>query len=341
MLLFHSCCRRFLAIQFLILISLTFSSKVCQGFTLSHDSRKSPLHLAASKDTVAQVESWSDISSLPQVPITILLPAYNEENRISSTIIDYANYISTCQIWNSDASLVNIVVVDDGSIDDTIQTVQRCSETIDLDVECYSLPSNVGKGAALEHGIQYISTKYTDDSDTSSRLLLIADSDGSGDIHSLPHMIQTLSNCISTNTRDHQIKNQQNVWNTNAILVGNRSGNNSKSRMITRWGFQTCVKLICGNLYIQDTQCGFKLMTLSTAQSLYKDLNLKRWTHDVEVLYRAKTKGYLVCECPVGWEDKDGSKLASNLQETVIVSLKMLYEIINMRLKYMVGIWKV
>ncbi|GFH44621.1 hypothetical protein CTEN210_01095 [Chaetoceros tenuissimus] len=303
---------------------------------MSHDSRKSHLHLAASKDTFTQVESWTDISTLPQVPITILLPAYNEQDRIASTLIDYANYISTCKIWNSDESLVNILVVDDGSIDDTIQTVQRCSETIDLDVECYSLPTNVGKGAALEQGIQYISKRYCD-SISSTRLILIADSDGSGDIHSLPDMIYTLSNCISVSID----RKQQNIWNTNAILVGNRSGNNSKSRMITRWGFQTCVKLICGNLQIQDTQCGFKLMTLSAAQSLYKGLNLKRWTHDVEVLYRAKLRGYLVCECPIGWEDKTGSKLASNVQETVVVSLKMLSEIISMRLKYTLGIWKV
>ena len=69
-----------------------------------------------------------------------------------------------------------------------------------------------------------------------------------------------------------------------ALVVGYRQYPESKSplRALLSWGFRTCVSLIFlgKNLGIKDTQCGFKLMTASAGKALYKQLNLRRWTHD-------------------------------------------------------------
>ena len=83
-------------------------------------------------------------------------------------------------------------------------------------------------------------------------------------------------------------------------------------------------------------------MTVKTGQLLYHQLNLKRWSHDVEVLYRASClcSNVRVGECDVNWVDKDGSKLVSSGKDAVVMSAMMLSEIGKMRLLYALGQWK-
>ncbi|WP_053957371.1 glycosyltransferase family 2 protein [Inediibacterium massiliense] len=72
--------------------------------------------------------------------ITALVPTYNEEDKIKETI----EGIQKCQYIDK------IVIVDDGSIDQTVNVVK------DTKAEVYSLHKNQGKGAALTYGIQKV-----------------------------------------------------------------------------------------------------------------------------------------------------------------------------------------
>lgn len=130
-----------------------------------------------------------------------------------------------------------------------------------------------------------------------------------------------------------------------ALVVGYRQYPQSKSplRSLLSWGFRTCVSLIFlgADLGVRDTQCGFKLMTASAGRSLYRELNLRRWTHDVEVVHRARLLGHEVGECGVPWIDKEGSKLVDGASDAVVVSMVMLGEIARMRVCYALGTWKV
>jgi len=82
-------------------------------------------------------------------------------------------------------------------------------------------------------------------------------------------------------------------------------------------------------------------MTLSASTLLYDRLHLRRWTHDVEVIHRAKVLGMPVGECAVKWEDKEGSKLVESMGGAVRVSFIMLSEIAMMRIEYALGRWSV
>mmetsp|Transcript_22125 Transcript_22125/g.49410 ORF Transcript_22125/g.49410 Transcript_22125/m.49410 type:complete len:86 (-) Transcript_22125:24-281(-) len=84
-----------------------------------------------------------------------------------------------------------------------------------------------------------------------------------------------------------------------------------------------------------------KLMTLDTASVLYCNLNLKKWSHDVEVLYRARIRGISLAEVPVRWKDEEGSKLVTSAGGAVGASVSMLLEILRMRIEYAVGRWQV
>ena len=83
---------------------------------------------------------------------------------------------------------------------------------------------------------------------------------------------------------------------------------------------------------------------------LYSNLNLRKWSHDVEILYRAKlSKNVLVGECNVGWTNVDGLKLVGDgsggrwrkLMRTIQVSVRMLWDIVGMRIRYLLGVWKI
>lgn len=256
--------------------------------------------------------------------LVVLIPAYNEANRIGATLDSYKDFLAQSR-WDCE-----IVVVDDGSSDGTSSVIQRSAEdTTKVRIRSVSLACNQGKGAAIARGIEEIVKEDSADNDL---VILTLDADGSGDLSYMKEMMQNLEEIIVT-------KSGKLDWSCPALVTGNRNYNLFSARGITRWGFQTCVSVIMGGLGVQDSQCGYKLMTHSAADLLYKDLNLKGWAHDVEVLYRAKLCNIPMSQMNIEWEDKDGSKVVES--GVVRVSVQMLLDIIHLRWQYSIRrAWK-
>jgi dolichyl-phosphate beta-glucosyltransferase len=262
---------------------------------------------------------------LPQ--LVILIPAYNEAERIPSTLKCYQEQLQVPPLLTLFGSSSNILVVDDGSSDNTTKVVET---TFPNNVTCLTLPQNMGKGAALAHGIAHLLTLQHS---TENLLILTQDADGSGDLKYVPHMLKMLSKLLEQKEGDND--NASTNWSEPAMVVGNRNYNLFSARGITRWGFQTVVKLVMSNqLRVQDSQCGYKLMTLPAARALYKDLHLPGWSHDVEVLYRASLLDIPIAEMPIDWEDQDGSKVVAS--GVTKVSLQMLWDVLLLRWNYSV-----
>ena len=227
-----------------------------------------------------------------------------------------------------------IVVVDDGSRDATLKVVKNFPAKIPI--RMVALAENCGKGAALARGIDdiYESLSMTSiKNDRENTYILTQDADGSGDLIYLNGMLnkfRTLSSCDKSTKRA----------TGKGLIIGNRNYDLFTSRGITRWGFQTCVRIITSNmLRVKDSQCGYKLMTLETARVLYENLHLKGWSHDVEVLFRASILNIPIDETTIEWEDVDGSKITET--GVVKVSLQMLWDIIRLRWNYsIVKSWK-
>lgn len=266
--------------------------------------------------------------------LTVLIPAYNEEFRIKETLDHYSNYFSDSPHWQNRTS---IVVVDDGSTDATARVVRACSDTRKIPIVCLEMPTNQGKGAALAQGIQYI---LQNEQTATSGLILTADADGSARIDDVEILFYTMREELANSSSDDGSKND-NCWEQSLLINGFRTYEApSALRLFFRWGFRAVVRVVCGDLQVKDTQCGFKLMTFPAAETLYSNLNLRGWSHDVEVLYRAKQRGIRVREASILWQDKDGSKLVSSPGGVLFVCGKMFGEVIRLRYNYEMGNWK-
>lgn len=277
--------------------------------------------------------------------IVILIPAYNEEDRIKSTLETYRDFLIHSN-WTSE-----ILVVDDGSTDGTVDVVNSFSEECSSEekkkvpVRCLSMPTNQGKGAALAAGIKQIAGECCEKGKNLT-LILTQDADGSGDLMYLECMIDRMKDILTVPVELEEEGNENDDdgtemepsmsslvdWTKPAIVTGNRNYNPFSPRGITRWGFQTAVRLIMNDLRVSDSQCGYKLMTLAAAKDLYDELEVCGWAHDVEVLYRAKLVNIPIEEICIDWNDKDGSKVVES--GVAKVSIQMLVDVVKLRWEY-------
>ena len=334
-----------MVIVWIYAVFVMMNFRPCQSFPVkitTFRNHKSELHDSIISSSMDQ-RNERDIITVPR--LCVILPSYNEQDRIERTLNEYSSYLR--QEMNTKLSHVDMIVVNDGSTDQTgrvvndyITSIKGQNPTRDefFDIYLCHIRKNVGKGAAISSGINFVLQNNADDD---SIIILVADADGSGDIRCLPDFILELHSLILRHGTDLKF------WNNPALVVGQRveAMTPSKARYITRWGFRTAVQLFSGITTSNiDTQCGFKLMTLPTAKNLYQDLLLQRWSHDVEVVYRAESLyNYPITSYPVNWTDRPGSKLVAETNNTqqyllqiIQVSTVMLLEIIQMRWQYSV-----
>ncbi len=209
--------------------------------------------------------------------ISLVIPAYNEEARIVPFLASIVAYMRQ----NSDY-ISEVIVVDDGSSDDTIAVARAAGEHI-LGFQIIVHKKNCGKGAAVQTGVMAAISDY----------IVFMDADGATDIQELPKMI------VALETSDVAIGNR---W-----MKGANIERHSLLRALSGFVYRNYMALF--GLGAIDTMCGFKGYKKEVAQDLYKDLQEKRWLFDTEIAYRSICRTYKINNFPITWESKDGSKL--------------------------------
>jgi glycosyltransferase involved in cell wall biosynthesis len=218
-------------------------------------------------------------------PLSIVIPAYNEEARILKSLEAAEAYL----VKAGDA--VEILVVDDGSMDGTAGMVERFARERPrggpVSVRLLRNGRNRGKGYSIKHGVL---TARGD-------LVLISDADFSTPIEELPLLRRAVENegyGIAIGSRglaQSRVEIHQAAW-----------------REMMGRGFNALVRLLTG-LPFRDTQCGFKLARLAEVLPLFRAARVERFAWDVEFLYLARKVGVRVSEVPVLWRNAAGTKV--------------------------------
>ena len=220
--------------------------------------------------------------------ISVIIPAYNEEENIVSTIKSVIDY------FLNKGLIYEIIVVDDGSTDKTASLISAMPE-----IKLFQFSKNRGKGAAVRQGMRIA------DGD----LKLFMDADNSTKISELDHFLPKINSgydviIASRSLKESQIKPQ--VWFK--VLAGKIG--NKLIRLMAVPG-------------VLDTQCGFKLFTKEAA-TLFAKQTINCWGFDFEILFLAKRNNFKILEMPITWINNPGSRVkGSDYFKTFIELIKI------------------
>jgi len=212
--------------------------------------------------------------------LTVIIPAYNEERRLPKTLDAILAYL------NARPERAEIIVVDDGSSDSTVEIVSAYVRKFP-DLLLVSNGSNRGKGYSVRHGML----------EARGEISLFTDADLSTPIAEADKLIKALretgyDGAIGSRAVDRSlIEVHQSLLREQAGIFFNR---------LVRW--------IMG-IGFSDTQCGFKAFRTQRARIIFEQQRIERFGFDPEILFLAKRHGLRVAEIPVRWSHDEGTKV--------------------------------
>ncbi|KAI4339193.1 hypothetical protein MLD38_024157 [Melastoma candidum] len=264
----------------------------------------------------------------PEKYLSLIVPAYNEENRLPGAIDETMNFLQKRAAKNKSFTY-EVIIVDDGSKDGTRRVAFNYVKKYSVDnVRVILLGRNCGKGEAIRKGMLH----------ARGELLLMLDADGATKVNDL----EKLENQIHAVARK-EAPNDSNVVVADIPVAafGSRAHLEEKALASRKWyrnflmkGFHLVVLLAAGS-GIRDTQCGFKMFTRASARKLFSNIRLKRWCFDVELVFLCKWFGIPMVEISVNWSEIPGSKV------NLLSIPNMLWEMALMSIGYRTRIWRI
>ncbi len=214
---------------------------------------------------------------MPNPFLSLIIPAYNEGNRLPSTLQEVDSYLKS-QKFSSE-----VLIIENGSQDNTYSIAQDfIREHSNFSVQ--RTPTK-GKGLAVRQGMLSAMGEY--------RMMLDAD---------LSMPVDQISRFLPP------------VQKGADIVIASREApgavryNEPSYRHIGGRVINMMIKLLAlpG---LQDTQCGFKCLRAKVAEDLFSLQTIMGWSFDVEILYIARLRGYSIAELPIPWYFSEQSHL--------------------------------
>lgn len=235
--------------------------------------------------------------------LSLIIPAYNEAGRIEPSLDTALRYLRTVPYD------VELIVVDDGSKDNTVEVVSNIFKNKpegmnNVMLRIIPLGQNQGKGAAVRRGML----------EAIGEIRIFTDADFSTPIKEIEKVIPL----IQSGQYD--------------VIVGSRAVEHRK--LVKK--HQPWYREAMGRFYnvivqtavfrgIKDTQCGFKGFSGKAAQRLFSKQKLTGFSFDVEVLYLARKAGYKMKEIAIEWYNDERSTVDT------ASSFKALMELLRVR----------
>jgi dolichyl-phosphate beta-glucosyltransferase len=215
--------------------------------------------------------------------LSIIIPVYNEEKKIST---DLREALSFCKNNNFKGE---IIVVDDGSTDDTAIIVGHKKINPEYPVHLISYKPNRGKGYAVKQGILC----------SKGEIVMFIDS----------------GNCVPYDNILPAIRlihdGKAGIAHASRFLPESKIlANRPFHRRFWSWSFRKFIKLYAKlPSHLTDSQCGLSVYNGDIARELYSECRSEGFMFDVEVIIRAVRKGYKIIEFPIQWTPDPDSRL--------------------------------
>jgi dolichyl-phosphate beta-glucosyltransferase len=212
--------------------------------------------------------------------LSVVIPAYREAERIPKTLIDLDRKLQTKE-WTYE-----ILVINDGSPDNTAEVVRKMAPTI-KNLRLIDNEKNQGKGGVVRQGMLA----------AEGEIRLFMDADNATTIDHFDQMIPYFKEGYG-------------------VVICSRAIKGSVMNPPEPWYRQIPGKL--GNLFwiqllilpgLWDTQCGFKAFKAEVAEKVFSLSKISGWSFDVEILALAKKLKYRIKEVPVSWHHDGKSTL--------------------------------
>ncbi|MDZ4385441.1 MAG: dolichyl-phosphate beta-glucosyltransferase [Candidatus Moranbacteria bacterium] len=210
--------------------------------------------------------------------LSVIIPAYNEGGRkgeeLKNNLREIGEYLGGKNIS------YEVVVVNDGSKDNTAEFVKGLAHLV-AKLEVIDRQENRGKFFSVREGFMAAKGKYR----------LLTDADGATSITNLENFLDRMEKgedvlIGSRDLKESNIKKHQPKWKE---LMGD-AGN-------------LLIQFMLGLRGLEDTQCGFKVISARAVSDIVPQMQVDRWGGDFEMLMLAKKMGYEIVEVPVTWLD--------------------------------------
>jgi dolichyl-phosphate beta-glucosyltransferase len=242
----------------------------------------------------------------PSAPVlSIIIPAYNEESRLPQALAKIHDYLARYRFGSEQ---VEIIVVDDGSLDGTAAVAEKWTRDLPS-LRLIPNGKNHGKGYSVRHGMQ----------EARGRVALFTDADLSAPIEEADKLFAAIEA-------------------GNDVAIGSRAidrtlifGHQSRLRELAGMIFNGFVRVFTG-LSFRDTQCGFKAFVRERSHIIFEQQRIEGFGFDPELLFLAKRHGLRAVEVPVRWAHDRATKV-----HVFRDSLKMFFDLAYIRWNWVVG----
>jgi dolichyl-phosphate beta-glucosyltransferase len=213
--------------------------------------------------------------------LSIVIPAYNEENRIGRTLTETIDYLDR-QNYSSE-----VIVVNDGSTDHTVEAVRDFESRAGGKLRLIENPGNRGKGYSVRNGMLR----------ATGEIALFYDADLATPTSEIVKVVEPIA------------EDRYDVVFGSRALDRSLIGTHQSLFRETLGRAANLVQFALTGLRFKDTQCGFKAFRREAAQSVFSLQRIEGFGFDPEILFIAQKQGWRLLETSVRWNHIEGSKL--------------------------------